>query len=82
MTVNLNELEWTMIDRSIFKIKGLFSTYLGLTLVILYTWLPEEYGVYSHAVMILGLSSFLLGIYTGIRFELFSKRKKTQATNI
>lgn len=67
-----------MIDRSIFRVKGLFSTYLGLTCLILYTWFSHQSDALSYSLLILGLASFLQGVYQGVRFELLSPDKRSQ----
>lgn len=67
-----------MIDKSIFRVKGLFSTYLGLTCLILYTWLSHPSEVLSYSLIIFGSASFLQGLYQGIRFELLASPKRSQ----
>lgn len=64
-----------MIDSSIFKVKGLISTYLGLICLIVYTWLPQDNEAITYSLLIFGSASFIHGVYTGFRFELFAKKK-------
>lgn len=71
--------EQVMINKSIFKTKGLLETYLGLVCIILYTWVPKELESITYLLLIFGVASFLHGAYAGIRFEILSPDRRAES---